>query len=359
MTSTAHQEQKLNTELIAQMQELVMRDISAASGLACAYIGDRLGLYKAMAGSGPVNSEELARLTGVSERYLREWLMNQAAGGYVIYDESAGRYNLPAEHAEVLANEDSLYFSAGGLQCFMALMQAAPKIVECMRTGEGLSWGDHHPDLFEGTERFFRPSYEAQLIESWIPSVKGLAEKLETGAIVADVGCGHGITTVLMAKKFPRSRFYGFDNHEASITRATIAAGEAGVSNTVTFSVSPAQDIPDNQYDLIAFFDCLHDMGDPVGACKRAKEVLRKEGSLLIVEPMGGRVASENFNPVGRIFTGASVLCCTPNALAAGGTALGTVATDDSLRQVVIEAGFTTFARVLETPFNRIFTANL
>jgi SAM-dependent methyltransferase len=349
----------LDQTKLLSMQGRVFADLSSAAGFACAYIGDRLGLYKAMANSGPVNSAELAALTSTSERYLREWLINQAAGKYVTYDEATEKYFLPREHAEVLANEHSPLFAAGGFQILMAMMQSAPKIVECIRTGEGLSWGDHHPDLFEGTERFFRPGYNGYLVQEWLPAAPGLVERLSSGAVVADVGCGHGVTTLLMARHFPSSKFFGFDNHLGSITAANAAAMKEGLSDRVKFVHASSSEIPDQQFDVLCFFDCLHDMGDPVAACRRAKEVLKEDGALFIVEPQAGSKVSENFNEVGRVYSSASVMCCTPNALAAGGTALGTVATDDVLAGVLNEAGFTIFKRVVSTPLNRVFVARV
>jgi 2-polyprenyl-3-methyl-5-hydroxy-6-metoxy-1,4-benzoquinol methylase len=350
---------QLDSAKVQSFQQKVMEDISAASGFACAYIGDRLGLYKAMSKSGPVDSSELAKLTSTNERYIREWLINQAAGNYIDYDPATKRYSLSPENAEVLANEMSGHFAAGGFQCFMALMQAAPKIVECMRTGKGFSWGEQDPDLFEGTERFFRPAYLGQLVDVWIPSIKGLKEKLEAGATICDVGCGHGVSTITMAKAFPRSKFYGFDNHAPSIEHANKKAQEAGVADRVTFQQVEADKLPDHKFDMIAYFDCLHDMGDPVAACKSARAVLKDDGCLMIIEPMAGKTVEENFNPVGRSYSGASVLCCTPNAIASGGPALGTVASDDVLKQVVQRGGFGVFHRATETPFNRVFEARI
>jgi 2-polyprenyl-3-methyl-5-hydroxy-6-metoxy-1,4-benzoquinol methylase len=344
---------------LQRFQQKVLQDLAAAAGFACTYIGDRLGLYKAMAKSGPVDSQTLAKLTSTNERYVREWLINQAAGGYVSYDPASKRYSLSPEHALVLADENSLHFSAGGFQSLMALMHASQRILDCVKTGSGLGWNEQESDLFEGTERFFRPAYIGQLVSQWIPSIKGLKEKLENGATVADVGCGHGVSTLVMAEAFPRSRFYGFDLHQPSIERAQAAAKKAGISDRVTFHQASADQIADHQYDLIAYFDCLHDMGDPVGACRKAGTTLKKDGCLMIVEPMAGASVEENFNDVGRAFSGFSVLCCTPNAIAAGGTALGTVATDHSLSEVLKQAGFSKFHRATETPFNRVFEARI
>jgi SAM-dependent methyltransferase len=358
MTSTTHKRAVDQTKL-QHFQMKVLQDIAAAGGLACAYVGDRCGLYKTMAEAGPITSQELAKATGTNERYVREWLINQAAGGYVEYDPQSKRYALPLEHALVLADEDSEFFAAGGFQTFLAFMHAAPRMVENFRSGKGLGWGEQHSDLFEGTRRFFKPAYVGCLLQEWIPSIKGLQEKLQRGITVADVGCGHGVSTMVMAKAFPNSKFYGFDTHLPSVEKAQKDADQAGLKGRVSFHQSVAHEIPDHGYGLISYFDCLHDMGDPISACKRAKQVLKEDGCLLIVEPMAGNTVEENFNDVGRAFTSASVLCCTPNAIACGGPALGTVATDEALSAVVKDAGFRTFRRACQTPFNRIFEARV
>ena len=247
-----------------------------------------LGLYRAMAKSGPVTSGSLAQMTGTAERYVREWLINQAAGGYIEYDSTTCKYSLPLEHALALTNEDSPFFVGGGFQLTKAVLKAQARIEENFKSGAGMLWGEHDPDLFRGTERFFRASYLGHLVQSWLPALDGVMNKLNSGAIVADIGCGHGASTIIMATAFPKSRFYGFDNHEPSIKRARQAAQEAGVQSRVTFEVAPANDFPDRRFDLIAFFDCLHDMGDPLGALKRARVSLRDDGTVMVVEPMAG-----------------------------------------------------------------------
>lgn len=335
----------------------VVGDFGAALSSTLVYMGIKLGLYKSLAEDGAATSAELAERKKFTERYVREWLVNQAASGYVEYDAQTGRYSLSPEQAVALTDEMSPFYVGGGFYVIKAMTRAQERIEDAFRNGGGMLWGEHDPDLFMGTEKFFRPGYQAHLVAEWIPALTGVEEKLKTGGIVADVGCGHGASTIIMAQAFPNSRFYGFDNHEASIERATKAAEEAGVSDRVTFEVSSASEIPDNKYDLIAFFDCLHDMGDPLGAARRASEVLAKDGSVLIVEPMAGNSVEENFNPIGRTFSAASTLCCTANSLALGGPALGAVATEDVLKQTVIDGGFTEFNRVTETPFNRIFEA--
>ncbi len=299
----------------------------------------------------------MATRTGTAERYIHWWLVNQAAGGYLAYDPATDRYTLPAEHALALADESSPAFVVGGMELVTAAIKAEPRIAAAFRTGGGLPWGEHDPGLFVGTERFFRPGYLANLVTSWLPALDGVQAKLEAGATVADVGCGYGTSTVIMAQAFPNSRFYGFDSHAPSIEAARRAAESAGVADRVTFAVATAQAIPIAQYDLIAFFDCLHDMGDPVGAARRARECLAADGTVMIVEPMAGDRVEENLTPVGRIFSAASVLVCTPNALAEGGTALGTLATDAQLHEVLSAAGFRRVRRATATPFNRVFEA--
>jgi 2-polyprenyl-3-methyl-5-hydroxy-6-metoxy-1,4-benzoquinol methylase len=238
-----------------------------------------------------------------------------------------------------------------------AMTGAVSRIEDHFRNGGGMLWGEHDPDLFIGTEKFFRPGYSAHLVASWIPALTGVEEKLRAGAKVADIGCGHGASTIIMARAYPNSRFWGFDNHEASIQHAQEAAKAAGVSDRATFEISLAQQVSDQNYDLVCFFDCLHDMGDPIGACKRAADVLADDGSALIVEPMAGNTVEENFHPIGRTFAGASTLCCTANSLALGGPALGAVAPESAIREVVLAGGFKEFRRAAETPFNRIFEA--
>ncbi len=336
----------------------VVGDFGSVMSAALVVIGDKLGLYKAMAGAGPLTPAELARRTTTSERYVRDWLVNQAASGYVDYDPTTGQYTLPDEHALALADEDSPAFVAGGFQNLTAIIKAEPRIAEAFRTGGGLPWGEHDPGVFVGTERFFRPGYAANLVAHWIPALDGVEAKLAAGATVADVGCGHGASTIILARAYPRSRFFGFDNHAPSIARARQAAAEGGVAERVVFEVADATDYPGGDYDLIAFFDCFHDLGDPVGAARHAHAALAPDGALLLVEPMAGERVEDNLNPVGRIFSAASVLICTPNALASGAsadTALGTIATEERLRAALAVGGFRRFRRATATPFNRVF----
>jgi SAM-dependent methyltransferase len=335
----------------------VLNDFGAALSSTLVYIGQKLGLYHAMAGAGWLTPAELAKKTEMNERYIREWLINQAASGYVTYDPATQRYQLPPEQAVALTDETSPFFVGGGFYVIKAMLRAEPRITEAFKNGGGMRWGEHDPDLFVGTERFFRPGYTAHLTSSWVPALSGIEDKLKAGVNVADIGCGHGASTVILAKAFPRSRFYGFDSHAPSIERACEAARQAGVEDRASFEVADAVSFPNHHYTLVAFFDCLHDMGDPVGAARRVRETLQADGSAMIVEPMAGNVIEENFNPVGRVFSAASALCCVPNSLAYGGPALGTVASEQALRACVREAGFTRFRRATETPFNRIFEA--
>jgi SAM-dependent methyltransferase len=355
--STTVQTREISEDKMNQFLGKVIGDFGASLSSALVYIGQKLGLYKAMAEHGAVTPAELAGYTNTNERYVREWLINQAAGGYAEYDKESGRYSLTPEQATALTDELSPFYVGGGFFVVRAMTHAVDRIENYFRDGGGMLWGEHHPDLFIGTERFFRPGYSAHLVSTWIPSLSGIEEKLKAGGKVADVGCGHGASTIIMARAYPKSQFWAFDNHESSIKHAREAAQAAGVADRIQFEVVSAQTIPDNQYDLLAFFDCLHDMGDPVGACKRAAEVLAADGSLLIVEPMAGEQVEENFNPIGRTFAAASTLCCTSNSLALNGPALGAVASEESLRSTVLEGGFKHFKRTTETPFNRIFEA--
>jgi 2-polyprenyl-3-methyl-5-hydroxy-6-metoxy-1,4-benzoquinol methylase len=355
--ATAGSIRPINEDKLNEFLGKVVGDFGAALSSSLVYIGQKLGLYKAMAGDGPVTPAELAQKTSTNERYIREWLINQAAGGYVDYDTASGRYSLSPEQTAALTDEASPFFVGGGFYVVKAMTAAVSRIENAFKNGGGVLWGDHDPDLFVGTERFFRPGYAAHLVASWIPALTGVEEKLKAGGKVADIGCGHGSSTIIMAQAYPTSKFWGFDNHGKSIETARQRAKDVGVSDRVTFEVANANDIPDQQYDMIAFFDCLHDMGDPVSACKRAFATLADDGSVLIVEPMAGNTVEENFNIIGRTFAGASTLCCTANSMALGGPALGAVASESAIRDTVLAGGFTQFRRASETPFNRIFEA--
>ena len=344
-------------KLEAFMGRLVV-DMGAAASAPLVLLGERLGLYEAMAGAGPLTSAEVAERAGCAERYVREWLGNQAAGGYLEYDARTGRYTLPDEQALVLADESSPVYAPGAFQLVAALVKDEPKIEEAFRTGRGVGWHEHDPDLFEGTERFFRPGYRGHLVPEWIPALEGVEAKLRGGARVADVGCGHGASTLIMAEAFPYSTFVGFDYHGGSIDWARRAAAAAGVGDRVRFEVASAKDFPGEGYDLVCHFDCLHDLGDPAGAARHVREALAPDGTWMIVEPYAGDRVEDDLNPVGRVFYAGSTMLCTPNSLSQEvGTALGAQAGEARLRGVVTDAGFTRFRRATETPFNLVFEA--
>jgi len=333
-------------------------DMGAAISGLLLHIGDRLGLYKAMAGAGPITSSALARRTGTAERYVREWLGNQAAGGYVVYDPAGGTYELPAEQAMVVADEDSPVFLGGAFETIASCYADHDVFVEAFRTGAGVGWHEHDERLFSGVVRLFRPGYAAHLVQEWLPALDGVVEKLRAGASVADVGCGLGASTVIMAQAFERSTFAGFDIHEPSIETARTAAAQAGVNQRVRFAVGPAKDLPGEGYDLVCLFDALHDMGDPVGAARRIRRALAPDGTLLLVEPNAGDALEDNLHPIGRAYYGLSTVICTPGSLAQDvGLGLGAQAGERRLATVLREAGFTHVRRATETPFNIILEA--
>jgi len=333
-------------------------ELGAGMNAALVIIGDKLGLYKAMAGAGPMSSTELAQKTGTMERYVREWLSAQAAGEFVTYDTATKRLTLPDEQALALAVEDSPAYLPGAYQIIASVLKDEPRITEAFRTGAGVGWHEHCADLFQGTERFFRPSYATNLISSWIPALDGVEAKLKAGAKVADVGCGHGASTILMATAYPKSQFVGFDYHAPSIESAWKAAEKAGVQDRAGFQVAWAKGFPGKNYDLVAFFDCLHDMGDPAGAAAHVRESLASDGTWMIVEPFAHDRVEQNLNPVGRVFYSASTMICTPASRAQEvGLALGAQAGEERLREVVMQGGFKSFRRATETPFNMVFEA--
>jgi SAM-dependent methyltransferase len=333
-------------------------DMGAVISAPLFLIGEKLGLYKAMAHAGPLTSQEISERAGVAERSVREWLRNQAAGGYVTYDADSDRYTLPDEHALALADEDSPFYILGAYELIASLFSDENEIREAFRTGGGMGWHEHDHRLFRGTERFFRPGYRGHLVGEWLPALTGVQEKLELGATVADVGCGHGASTIIMAEAFPNSRFDGFDYHPESIARAREAAEEAGVGDRITFEVASAKDYPGSGYDLVCVFDCLHDMGDPVGAAAHVRETLSPTGTWMIVEPFANDRVEENLNPVGRVFYGASTVICTPASLDQEvGLALGAQAGEARLADVIRQGGFTDVRRATETPFNLVLEA--
>jgi 2-polyprenyl-3-methyl-5-hydroxy-6-metoxy-1,4-benzoquinol methylase len=311
-----------------------------------------------MAAAGPVTAAELAKRTETAERYVSEWLNAQAASGYASYETSSGRYSLPPEQAFMFADDDSPASVVGAFSVARAMWSALDKMEANFRTGGGLEWGHQHPCLFEGTERFFRAGYIGNLVGSWIPALDGVQAKLAAGAKVADVGCGCGASTILMAQAFPKSTFHGFDYHQGSIDVATRRSQEAGVADRVTFNVAKATDYPGSEYDLVAHFDCLHDMEDPVGAARHARASLASDGTWLIVEPFSSDKVEENHNPVGRIYYSASTMLCVPHSLAQHGPALGAQAGEARLRDVVVaKGGFSRLRRASQTPFNLILEA--
>lgn len=343
----------------AKLQDFMgklVNDMGAAALLANLILGDELGLYRAMADSQFITPEQLADKTGCNARLLREWLSAQAASGYM--EHHTGQFRLPEEQAMALAIEDSPVYAAGGASVIAALYHDKDKLVAAMRGDGALPWGDHHPCMFSGTERFFRPGYRANLVSQWLPTLTGVVDKLTAGAKVADVGCGHGASTVIMAQAFPASRFIGYDYHAPSITVASQRASEAGVSERAQFVKASAKDFPEHDYDLICYFDCLHDMGDPVGAARHAYKALKADGSVLLVEPYAGDSLDANCTPVGRLFYAASTFICTPNSLSQEvGLGLGALAGEARLRAVFEEAGFRQFRRATQTPFNLILEA--
>jgi SAM-dependent methyltransferase len=333
-------------------------DLGATLHAALVMMGDRLGIYKAMAGAGWLTSQELASRTGLRERYLREWMAAQAAGGYLEYQPATGRFLLPEEQAFALADESSPAYLPGGFELAASVLRDEPRISEAVRAGRGFGWHEHDAALFSGTERFFRPNYLGNLLSSWIPSLEGVEETLRRGGRVADVGCGHGASTLIMAREFPASHFHGFDYHPSSIEAARAQAQRQGLVANATFDVAPAREYPGGDYDLVCFFDCLHDLGDPVGAARHVLRSLAPGGSLMVVEPFAHERLEDNLNPVGRIFYSASLMICTPASLAQEGEAgLGAQAGEATIREVLESAGFTHFRRAAETPFNLVFQA--
>ena len=333
-------------------------DMSAAISGALVIIGDKLGLYSALAEIGPASSLDLANRTGMAERYLREWLAAQAASGFVDFDVDTGLFSMSPEQQMALADRDSPVFVASAFQLIGSVYIDEPKIAEAFRSGAGVGWHEHHECLFRGTEQFFRTGYRAHLVGEWLPAMPGVVEKLQAGAKVADIGCGAGASTIVMAQAFPNSQFYGYDYHAASIDRAREAALEAGGPANLHFEVTAAKDVPGADYDLVACFDCLHDMGDPLGAARRIRQMLKPDGVFMLVEPFAGETLADNLNPVGRMYYSASTMICTPGSLAQEvGTALGAQAGPKRLADLLADAGFGQVRVATETPFNLIIEA--
>lgn len=332
-----------------------MGDLGACSASFMTNLGHKLGLYKAMAGAGHLTSRQVAERAGCAERYTREWLNSQAAGGYVEYRAEDNTYYLPPEQALVLANEEGPCFFPPALEVSASMWFDEERILDAIRTGKGVPWGEHNGRLFCGVAAFFRSGYAANLVQNWLPALDGVVDKLQAGGSVADIGCGYGRSTILMAQAFPKSRFYGYDYHEESIAAARENARAAGVEDRVSFHVATVKELPDEQFDLVCFFDCLHDLGDPVGAAKRVAQVLADGGSVMLVEPNAGDKVEDNLNLVGRIYySGSTVLCCAHSLSEEVGLALGAQAGEKRLAEVFREAGFTDFRRATETPFNLI-----
>lgn len=346
---------EVDTDKLMQFVFRAVDEVGATLNAALVVMGDKLGYYRVMASGEPIGPAELAERSGTAEPYAREWLNAQAAGGYVTYDPATARYTLPIEHAVALTVEDSPAFLPGMFQIALGTVHDAGRVLDAARGGSGVGWHEHNTDVHLGCERFFRPNYAANLIESWLPALDGVVAKLRTGAKVADVGCGHGASTILMALAFPTSSFTGSDYHPESIAIARERAAAAGVGDRVTFEVASAKDFSGTGYDLVTMFDCLHDMGDPVGAARHVRDAVAADGTWMIVEPMAGDRVEDNLNPVGRTYYGFSTLLCTPASLSQDvGLALGTQAGPARIRDVAVAGGFTRFAGVAQTPFNQV-----
>jgi len=356
---SATQTPTLNMDKLNQFVGQFVTDLGASVHAGMVVIGEKLGLYKTLA-AGPMSSAELAARTKTDERYVREWLASQAAGGYVTYDNKTNKFSLSEEQAFTLANEDSPAYLPGAFELALGSLAAVPRIAEAFRNGAGMGWHEHDDGVFHGCEKFFRPGYAANLISSWIPSLHDVKSKLEAGARVADVGCGKGASTLLMAQAFPKSQFFGFDYHDKSIEGARESARRAGVADRITYQVAKAKDFPGQEYDFVTVFDCLHDMGDPVGAAEHVRKSLAKDGTWMIVEPFATDELADNLNPVGRVYYSFSTLLCTPCSRSQEvGLCLGAQAGEEKIREVVTQAGFTRFRRATETPFNIVYEARV
>jgi SAM-dependent methyltransferase len=348
----------VDTEKLNAFLGRFVDDLGATVHAGMVVIGEKLGLYKELGASGPLTSSELAAKTGTDERYVREWLASQAAGGYVNYDEPTSKYRLTEEQAFALSNEESPAYVPGAFQLALGALRAVPRISDSFRSGAGMGWHEHDENVFHGCEKFFRPGYAANLVSSWIPALDGVQQKLEAGARVADVGCGKGASTLLMAQAFPNSQFFGFDYHDKSIEAARDSAKRAGLSDRVTFEVASGKEYPGKDYDFVAVFDCLHDMGDPVGAARHVRQSLAENGTWMIVEPFAKDDLKDNLNPVGRVYYSFSTLLCTPCSRSQEvALCLGAQAGEAHIREVVTAAGFGHFRRATETPFNIVFEA--
>jgi len=348
---------ELNEAKLNEFLGMMVTEMGAAANGALIIMGDKLGLYKSLSSSGPMTSNQLSEATGTTERYVQEWLSAQAASGYIEYDAENENFSMTPEQTAVFGDEESPVLMTGAFYGIASMYIDEPKIEHAFRSGEGVSWGDHDGCLFCGTEKFFRPSYKANLVSTWIPALDGVEEKLQKGAKVADVGCGHGVSTVVMAQAFPNSEFIGYDFHNESLEHATAMAKDAGLNN-ISFKMASAKTFPAIGYDLVTFFDCLHDMGDPVGACAHVVKALNPDGTCMIVEPFANDTLQENLNPVGRAFYAFSTMICTPSSISQEvGLGLGAQAGEKRLKEVVSSGGFSRFRRAAETPFNLILEA--
>ncbi len=355
---TTHTQATIDPDRLNALLGQAVVEFGATVNAALVVIGDRLGLYRALADTGPLNPAELAEQTGTAERYVREWLGAQAASGYVDYDPGSGRYALTPEQAAAFADEASPAFVGGGFQVALGAAADIERIQEAFLTGQGMGWHEHGNDVFEGCRRFFEPGYGANLLDSWIPALDGVHARLQSGGRVADVGCGHGASAMIIAQGYPNAEVVGFDYHDGSIAEARRRADAAGLSDRLRFEVSAADAFAGSGYDLVACFDCLHDMGDPVAVAARVREALADDGTWMIVEPKAGDRVEDNLNPVGRAYYAFSTMLCTPNSLSqSGGLALGAQAGEARLRDAVTRGGFTRFRRATETPFNLVLEA--
>lgn len=354
----ANQSQEIDQKKLDELQEKVVTDVAGAMGLIMAYMGDRLNLYSALAEIGPATSAALAKSTGLAERYVHEWLSANAAGGYIEHDAASAKFSMTPEQVVTFASEGHPNCMQGFFQAVVSTYIDEPKVTEVFRSGKGLPWSDHNGCLFCGTERFFRPMYAASLVDAWIPALDGVRDKLASGAKVADIGCGHGSSTIIMAKAFPKSSFYGFDFHEPSIEHARSRAKDAGVESSTLFEVVTAKEFPGSGYDLVTIFDALHDMGDPVGAAAHVCNSLAAGGTFMVVEPLAGDTLDENRHPLGQIYYSFSTMICTPASKAQEvGLALGAQAGQKRLTEVLNKAGFTKVRRAAETPTNMVLEA--
>jgi 2-polyprenyl-3-methyl-5-hydroxy-6-metoxy-1,4-benzoquinol methylase len=347
----------VDTKKLEQFLGQFVNDLGATVHAGMVVIGERLGLYKALA-AGPLTAPELAAITRTDERYVREWLASQAAGGYITYNPQNQKFGMTEEQALTLANEDGPAYLPGAFELALGSLAAVPRITEAFRSGAGMSWGEHEDRVFHGCEKFFRPGYAANLVSSWIPALDGVHDKLMRGAKVADVGCGKGASSILLAKAFPNSHIFGFDYHDKSIQEARESAKRQGVADRVTFEVANAKEFPGKDYDFVAVFDCLHDMGDPVGAAAHVRAALTGDGSWMIVEPFANDDLQDNLNPVGRVYYSFSTLLCTPCSRSQEvGMCLGAQAGEKRIQKVVNSAGFSRFRRASQTPFNLVYEA--